>query len=160
MSRMTDSQGGLHVRVSAHRKTDSMRSRVEAEILNAHEPISAERIAVRLSEETIYVSRAIHALMAQQRVYAAGRKGRACLYMWGRDPNGNTGKVKARIGGDGDVMTRPAYDGAELQRLPLPAERYRAYELPSLVNGKQVPPRGIRAQCVGTPFKHDLSRGT
>lgn len=50
MSRMTDSQGGLHVRVSAQRKTDSMRSRVEAEILNAHEPISAERIAVRLSE--------------------------------------------------------------------------------------------------------------
>ena len=65
MSRMTDSQGGLHVRVSAQRKTDSMRSRVEAEILNAHEPISAERIAVRLSEETIYVSRAIRALMAR-----------------------------------------------------------------------------------------------
>lgn len=157
MSRMTDSHGGLHVRVSAIRRDDSMRSRVEAELLKAHEPISAERIATLLHEPTISVARAINALMAQQRAYTASRRGRSSLYLWGRDPNSSIGKVKAN---DADVMRREVYDGAELARLPLPDGRYRAYELPSLVNGKQVAPRGIQAQCVGVPFKHDLSRGT
>lgn len=157
MRRMTDSHGGLHVHVSSVRRDNSMRSRVEAELLNAPEPISAERIALRLNEPTISVARAINALIALQRAHAVGRKGRTCLYLWGRDPNAIQCKVKA---GDADVMRREIYDGAELARLPLPDGRYRAYELPSLVNGKQVPPRGIQAQCVGVPFKHDLSRGT
>jgi hypothetical protein len=160
MTRMTDSRGGLHVQVSAKRRDDSMRSRVEAELLNAPEPISAERIALRLDEPTISVARAIHALIAQQRAYSVGRKGRVSLYMWGRDPSSAVGKVKAKSGDQANIMQRPTYDGHELRRLPIAEGRYRAYELPSLVNGKPVQPRGIHAQCVGLPFKHDLTRGT
>lgn len=160
MTRMTDSHGGLHVKVSAQRKGDSLRSRVEAELLKAYEPISAERIATLLHEAPISVSGAIQALVGQHRAYRASRRGRTSFYMWGRDPSASVGKVKARMGSDADVMQRPTYDGHELRRLPTPEGRYRAYELPSLVNGKQVPPRGIHAQCVGLPFKHDLTRGT
>ena len=160
MTRMTDSHGGLHVHVSAKRRDDSMRSRVEAELLNAPEPVSAERIALRLDEPTVSVANAINALISQNRAHAASRKGRVRLYQWGRDPNQFIGKVKARSGSDADVMQRPTYDGAELRRLPIAEGRYRAYELPSLVNGKRVEPRGIHAQCVGVPFKHDLTRGT
>jgi hypothetical protein len=160
MTRMTDSHGGLHVKVSAQRKSDSLRSRVEAELLKAYEPISAERIATLLHDPSISVASAIQALVSQQRAYRASRRGRTSFYLWGRDPSASVGKVKARAGSDADVMKRPTYDGRELRRLPIPEGRYRAYELPSLVNGKPVPPRGIHAQCVGLPFKHDLTRGT
>lgn len=160
MTRMTDSHGRLHVKVSAQRKSDSLRSRVEAELLKAYEPISAERIATLLHEPPISVASAIQALVSQQRAYRASRRGRTSFYLWGRDPSAAIGKVKARMGSDADVMKRPTYDGRELRRLPIPEARYRAYELPSLVNGKPVPPRGIHAQCVGLPFKHNLMRGT
>ena len=55
----------------------------------------------------------------------------------------------------------PKYLGDELQPNPsLTADRFAAFDLPSMVNGQRVPPKRITAMCVGAVCPVEALSGT
>jgi hypothetical protein len=53
-----------------------------------------------------------------------------------------------------NLSTEDFFKGYLARPAGIPEERFRAFELPSVVNGKKIPATGIKAGLVGGPRAH------
>lgn len=138
--RHTIEHGGFSV---PPRDPNSMVSRVERH-LREQGNATRRQLLDALNGSLSTVSSALEYLVHYGRAHVCGTQGRAQLYGYGPAALSSTMPTLRRLGGSG------TYDGAELRRNPgIPDERFRAFELPSMVNGERVPAKRITAQCVG-----------
>lgn len=121
-----------------------LKTRVETHLMRSEAPMTVAELSKAMRESVERVRIAVQNLIAEKRIHNVGARGQTGSYSWGRDTRIEAPRPRAQVqhrGGD--------YDGAELRPLPLPASRYHAFSLPSLVNGVPAPPKRPVAQCVG-----------
>lgn len=132
-----------------HDTSSELKRQIEAWFAdNPNTEVATSTIAARLGVTGKRASTIIYRMLARGDIFS--RKVRGHNQFWSGTPPEAEEKLENVAGSrllNNGTQTDP-YLGEELRRNPgIPAERFAAFDLPSLVSGVRVPPRSLAAGC-------------